>query len=160
MAKYSKRTMKQYKWQWEFTNIFDRPALTLHRIRWLIRKACDIWDVPYPVVVEQKKTEDKEASHYICDTERVRQTARIQLLDVHMNLPAALHEVAHHIQAARFPEANAEDDHGPTWLGIYIHLLDQFYVLPRHATEPSLESKGLSFNRVLPPPPKKKAQKQ
>lgn len=149
MAKreYSRRTMKQYKWQWEFSNIFDKPAITLHRTRWAIRKACDMWKVPYPVVAQ---TKDKEASHYLCDTEKVKQTARIELLPIHMNLPVALHEVAHHIQAYRFPEANKEDDHGPTWLGIYISLLDAFYVIPRHASEPSLKSKGLSFKRLNP----------
>lgn len=154
MADYTRRTMKQYKWQWEFTNIFDKPQkISMRRLRWAVNKACALYQVK-PPTVNKRMTKHGATSHYIYDTSKLHKPGRIELLSIHMNLPCVLHEVAHAIRFQRYPKLK-EDDHGPTWLGIYIDLLDRFYVLPKHASKPSLAKWGLSFKRITPPGIKK-----
>lgn len=54
------------------------------------------------------------------------------------------HEAAHIIC-----HSNGVDEapHGPTWLGVYIDLLDHFKILPRCMTEPSARKARLKFKR-------------
>lgn len=153
MAEYSRRTMKQYRWQWEFSNIFDKPqALSLRRMRWIVSKACEMYQVKSPTVY--KKRNASASSYYIYNTVRPDLAGSIQLIPIHMNIASLLHEVAHAIFWQRY-STREEDDHGPTWLGIYVDLLDRFYVLPKHASKPSLTKWGLTFKRIVPPGTKK-----
>jgi hypothetical protein len=58
------------------------------------------------------------------------------------------HEMAHVITHAY---GILEPDHGPTWMGVYLWLLDHFKVVPKCASEPSARKAGLKFKRNVGP---------
>lgn len=60
-----------------------------------------------------------------------------------LNIPTACHEAAHHIVWLRYGEK--VQDHGPTFLGIYIDLLFRNGVAPLVALEASAKSFGLTW---------------
>ncbi len=62
-----------------------------------------------------------------------------------LNVPTALHEAAHHI--AWSLHGNRIQDHGATWLGIYLDLLIRAKVAPEVALKASLKSFRLRYNR-------------
>lgn len=62
-----------------------------------------------------------------------------------LNVPTALHEAAHHI--AWSLHGNRIQDHGPTWLGIYLDLLIRAKVAPEVALVASLKSFQLKYRR-------------
>lgn len=64
------------------------------------------------------------------------------------NAATALHEAAHQIAFALYGESI--QDHGPTWLGIYLDLLVRARVAPRVALEATLRSHGLTWRAVSP----------
>ncbi len=62
-----------------------------------------------------------------------------------LNVPTALHEAAHHI--AWSLHGNRVQDHGATWLGIYLDLLIRAKVAPEVALVASLKSFQLKYRR-------------
>ncbi len=62
-----------------------------------------------------------------------------------LNVPTALHEAAHHIAWSLY--GNRVQDHGATWLGIYLDLLIRAKVAPEVALKASLKSFRLRYNR-------------
>lgn len=156
MAKrYSRRSMKLYKWQWEMTNIFDKPQkISMNKIKWLVRKVASFHGIWPPSVKFIKGT----ISHYVYDPAYPHWPGQIQLSKHHVNIPIILHEMAHAVQWLRYRAK--EDDHGPVWLGVFVDLLDTFYVLPKSASVPSLHKAGLDFIPTRFPYRKKKGRKR
>jgi hypothetical protein len=63
-----------------------------------------------------------------------------------LNVAIALHEAAHHIAHTR--HGDRIQDHGPTWLGLYLDLLIKARVAPEVALKASLRSFGLKWRSV------------
>jgi hypothetical protein len=62
-----------------------------------------------------------------------------------LNVPTALHEAAHHI--AWSLHGDRIQDHGPTWLGIYLDLLIRAKVAPEVALIASLQPFSLTYRK-------------
>lgn len=65
-----------------------------------------------------------------------------------LNPATALHEAAHHIVYWTFGES--VQDHGPTFLGVYLWLLAKAGIAPGEALEASARARGLHW-RLMPP---------
>lgn len=64
-----------------------------------------------------------------------------------MNEAIALHEAAHYITDRTYPRAA---DHGPTWLGVYLWLLEKAAVAPREALRATMRKHGLKWQQRAP----------
>lgn len=108
---------------------FNNSDLTLAQCRDAVRWACEAWKVPTPVVRQHH-----EATFSWCNVEtgvislqaRSRRPGRGG-----KNAAVALHEAAHWIVFQRWGER--VQDHGPTFVGVYIGLLWQYGVAPIEA---------------------------
>jgi hypothetical protein len=115
--------------------------LTLQGCRDAVRWACMLYDVPVPRV-KQHQTEAMSE----CDV-------RIGVIDMQAkarrpgrggkNASQALHEAAHWIVYQRL--SDKPQDHGPTFMGVYIHLLSAYGVAPAAALLPSARKFGLKW---------------
>jgi hypothetical protein len=122
-----------YAWEHSFTD-WGRTSATLDECRTLLRQACDAYDVDVPAL----KTRSGTYCYYDPSTHT------IALLRHTVNRAALLHEVAHHIVGDTAPTAQ---DHGPTFLGIYMTLLEQAEIAPRSALHASARAAGLTWRK-------------
>lgn len=112
-----------YAWETDWAD-WNRETLTLAKCRGYVAVACKLFGLDLPSV-RQHKT---KASSYSCTTA----TAAVISFNLqHKNPAIALHEVAHYIHS-RTAERPGQD-HGPTWLGIYMALLILTQVAPKEA---------------------------
>lgn len=116
------------------------------RVVKIIDHSCKIWGVPRPNVIRRAAKKTKYSYYNSKNRE-------IGLIPDHMNMPMALHEVAHHIAEIRF--GTAYEPHGQNWLGIFVDLLVDWKVAPREAIEASLRFKKLKFTDVKTTPKQK-----
>ena len=121
-----------YDWEgsWYDWNV---NTITLPECRKIIRRACKLYNVE-PPVVKQHKT---RSMSYCMPT---RGVISIQAVGSKpgrgaKNPQTALHEAAHWICWKLHGERI--QDHGPTFLRVYLHLLVQYDVAPREALEAS-----------------------
>lgn len=130
---------KVYEWEESWPG-WNHNHLSLGQCRALIRMACDHYKVKQPTVTQHEGgTWAWSAPSFnrisMQGGEHMRQGSR--------NVPIVMHEVAHHI--AWHLHGERIQDHGRTWLGVYLDLLVIAKVAPRVALEATARSFGLKW---------------
>lgn len=137
-------TEKVYEWenswpQWNYN------SLTLDGCRQLIHLACKQYGIEPPTVTQH----NVRSLSWCIPTRRI---ISLQAVGPNnrggKNASTALHEAAHQIAWDGF--GNKIDDHGPTWLGIYMWLLEKAEVAPAVALHATARAHGLKW-RYMPP---------
>ena len=140
--KRDRQQAKFYKWTWQWMD-WNVKQMGFAECKKLILKVCAAWQVPPPRVF---KADPKLHASYYDDTEHC-----IGLIPTHHNMAICLHEAAHAVVFHYFPEA---EDHGPTFVGVFIELMCQAGVAPKAALTASASAAGLRWRSMWP---KKKA---
>lgn len=134
-GKPDKQGNRLYKWQWEWSP-WNQQTNSLEECKTAMDKACKLWGVPcVPVRVQHSK---KDYSAYD-DYDR-----SVRLLKCHLNIPMALHEVAHHITDVIY--GTCVYDHGPSFVGVFADLLITFKIAPADAILGSLRKRKIRFS--------------
>lgn len=129
---------KFYEWTYAWLD-WNVKTMSLTDCKSLISKICAAYQVPMPVVGSAPSTD--HCSYY--DDE----THRIGLLPSHQNMAIVIHEAAHAVVFHHNPKAQ---DHGPTFVGIFLDLMEQAGIAPREALYASARKAGLKFRKVKP----------
>lgn len=109
-----------YEWEEDWAD-WNRQTLTLPEMRAHVRVACKLYGLKAPPV---RQHPGRMMSYSLDDG------SLISFNHTHKNAAIALHEAAHYIADRLHPGAQP---HGPTWLGIYMRLLERAEVAPRAA---------------------------
>jgi hypothetical protein len=131
---------KFYEWTWEWLD-WNVKQLSLKDCKELISKICAAWQVPMPKVAAASA--HKHFSEY--DDE----SYKIELIPSHHNFAVSIHEAAHAICYHHFPKSQ---DHGPTFVAVFLDLMCQAGIAPKEALYASARKAGLRWRF-----PKKKA---
>lgn len=126
-----------YEWEDSWPG-WDRNHVGINACRELIEAACRHYRVKLPKV---KVHHVRSISFSIPTKDYISLQGWAHEDRGGLNVPTALHEAAHHIAYALHGERI--QDHGPTWLGIYLDLLVRAKVAPEVALKASLRSFGL-----------------
>ena len=126
-----------YEWETEFRD-WNRQTMKLPEVREYVRTACAHYKLEAPPV---RPLSGKQYAYCMGDG------AHMGFSEWCRNPAIALHESAHFITLNLAPKAQ---DHGPTWLGIYMWLLEAAGVAPVEALAASARKHGLRWN-YLPP---------
>jgi hypothetical protein len=134
-----------YAWEesWGPWNFY---SLTLTECREWVEMSCAYYDVP-PPRVRQHRTREYSWCHTgmgVISMQGGKHRARGG-----RNPSQALHEVAHWIVFQRF--GDKPQDHGPTFLGVYMWLLEAACVAPRVALHASARAHGLKWRTDVSP---------
>ena len=130
-----------YRWEDSWAD-WNRNTGTAKACRTLIRKACEHYRVPAPTVVVHPQ---RTFSWSIPRLSRISIQGGRHRERGGRNAATALHEAAHHI--AYHLHGERIQDHGPTFLGIYLDLLARTKVAPRIALETTARKHGLRWRR-------------
>ena len=101
---------------WEAANRWDKNTISFKRAKEVILVSCDMYGVTLPEVLIHKT----RALPWSCPSENIISMQR----DKYLNIPIALHEATHHI--VYYWYGTRPQDHGPTFLGIYLDLLKRY----------------------------------
>lgn len=134
-----------YEWEDSFWG-WNRNLVSLAECRRYVETACAYYRVRPPKVTQ----------HHVCSISWSIPSESVISLQAKgskpgkggRNIPTALHEAAHHIVYWTFGER--VQDHGPTFLGVYLWLLEKADVAPAAALWGSAKGKGLRW-RLMPP---------
>jgi hypothetical protein len=124
-----------YRWEGTFTD-FNRKTLSIPECRWMVYQACKSYKVEPPTVFAGRCT--ARWAYYHSIKHHISLNAEAQ------NVAIVLHEAAHAIVHRLAPRAQ---DHGPTWLGVYLDLMVGF--LPADALYTSARKAGLRWDNRL-----------
>lgn len=127
-----------YDWEGEFLD-WNRQTLTLSSVRSYVRTACAHYGLRAPAV---KHHSGNALAFYVDDG------SMMSFPDWCMNPAVSLHEAAHHIVTQHF--GKSVQDHGPTWLGVYMWLLETAGIAPRSALQTTARRRKLRW-RAMPP---------
>lgn len=105
---------------YEYAQGWDKSTTSFKKISALIKRACKHFNVEPP---EVRLHDSDELSYSIPELNIISMQKRGGL-----SPQIALHEVAHHICFMLC--GHRAQDHGPSWLGIYIYLLERSKVAP------------------------------
>lgn len=126
-------------WGW------NRNLLTLKYCRAAIETACAYYDVQPPKVTQ----------HHVRSLSYSIPVSRVISLQAvapdgkgGLNLPTALHEATHQIIWDKFK--NRATDHGPSFLGVYLWLLEKAGVATGEALSASARSFNLKWRHMHP----------
>lgn len=122
-----------YEWEGEFAD-WNRQTLTLPAVRAYVRTACAKFGLPAPAVRSHKG----KAMAYCMDD-----GSHMSFPDWCKNPAVALHEAAHYI--ADMLLGKRIQPHGPSWLGVYMWLLEEANVAPGEALRRSARKRGLRW---------------
>ena len=133
-----------YAWEDEWNWNYNTQGIKA--LRSLIRRACKRWKVKYPTVVHHHVRAisfSMPAVNYISlqGGDHEARGGR--------NPPTALHEAAHHITYVLYGEK--VQDHGRTFLGIYLDLLVWAKIAPPLALYATARAHGLKWASLSPP---------
>jgi hypothetical protein len=128
-----------YGWQYEWLD-WNRKTSTLAECRKIINKVLKAYGVPKLPVSSAPATQRYSQYDLL--------KHRIELVRSHQNIPVALHEATHAIVSHAYPRAV---DHGPTFVGVLLDLLEQFGVAPRAALQASARKAGLRWRKWKKP---------
>lgn len=134
-----------YEWEDDWYD-WSSNTCSLKECRRLILWACKAYGVDPPVVKQHHKRTyswSMPAAGVISLQAKGAKPGRGG-----KNPATALHEAAHHIVYAIF--SDRPQDHGPTFLGIYMWLLTEARVAPEVALHSSARARNLKW-RILPP---------
>jgi len=119
---------------------WNRNQFTLAECRLLIRSALDLYGCP-PVTVAQHK---RRSLSWCCPSvRRMSLQAKGPNNLGGKNAATCLHEAAHQIGYDLYGQRI--DDHGPTFVGIYLALLVKAKVAPGPALEAQLRHRGVKW---------------
>ncbi len=127
-----------YSWESSW-GPWNHKTLTLEECRWWINEACKRFDVPTPHVQRHFTREYP----YCNVTRRI-----ISMSRKGMNAATCLHEASHMIAWDYF--GDSIQDHGRTFMGIYLHLLEYAKIAPRIALTASARSHGIRWREMSP----------
>lgn len=133
-----------YAWETKWKD-WDRETLTLRELRETVRTACKQYAVPPPTKILQHNS---RAWSWYKDGLHRGGIATISFQRAQSNPAVALHETAHHIVFHYFGET--VPDHGPTFLGVYLWLLEKHHVAPREALHASARADNLRWSEISP----------
>jgi hypothetical protein len=134
--------LKVYAWEDSWPG-WSRNHIGINACRKLIHTACDDYKVSRPAV----KVHHVRSLSFSYPTEGYISLQGWAHEDRGgLNVATAFHEAAHHIAYALYGER--VQDHGRTWLGIYLRLLVRGRVAPEVALKASLRSFGLKWRSV------------
>jgi hypothetical protein len=127
-----------YRWEGSW-KAWNRAELTVTECRSAIAWACDQYGVAPPRVKQHAGK-----SYPWCDVEK-----RVVSFSLKgKNVATALHEAAHLIVSDIF--GDRVQDHGPTFLGVYMWLLETAGVAPRIALHATAHAHGLKWRQRSP----------
>lgn len=126
------------EWSWNTHTLFD--------LRQLVKTACHKYGVKTPRVTQHKVN----SMSYCIPTEDVISFQAVASRPGRggKNRATALHEVAHYIVYLYFGES--VQDHGPTFMGVYLWLLAEAQVAPQAALEAACRAFRINW-RPMPP---------
>lgn len=131
----------QALYQWEDDWLaWNRNTHGLAVCRKIIRAVCKLYKVLPPSVTQHKT---KEYSYYLPDHSSISLLGGKKHKYGGRNPATALHEAAHHIAGQL--HGKKIQDHGPTFLRIYLDLLERAHVAPRIALEATARSHKLKW---------------
>jgi hypothetical protein len=126
-----------YSWEASWLS-WNQDLLTLAECRVMVRTACRRAGVPYiPVRLHPGWSE------YDCIANKISLQRRGSRGRGGKNPAQVLHEVAHYVVFYR--SGWRPQDHGPTFLGVFLWLLASAKVAPRVALEASARAAGLKW---------------
>lgn len=131
---------KVYRWEDDWPG-WNKNTLSLRSCRAVIVSACHAYDVAPPAVRQHgdglswSEPEDENVISFQSKSRRPGNGGK--------NLPVALHEAAHHI--VFHLHGKRVQDHGPTFMRVYLDLLTRFRVAPRLALEVTARKWGLRW---------------
>lgn len=131
---------KVYAWEREWVD-WNTNSLSIHQCRRIIEQACDLFNVEHPLVHSHKGRYWSWQQEDLID---LQDSGDDRPGYGQMNKPVALHEAAHYIHWRR---GGRGQTHGPTWLGIYMRLLEEFKVAPRLALWATAAHKRLRWSK-------------
>lgn len=135
-----------YGWEDEWRD-WNVNSLTLAECRWAVRTACAKYKLTAPPVGQHHAA---LYSHYDTGLNRISLQAksRRNVKCGTKNLAICLHEATHYILWRKW--GDRVQDHGPTFLGIYLFLLNEARIAPLIALTASARAAGLRW-RPMPP---------
>lgn len=125
-----------YEWEDSWLD-WNRESLTLAEVRRWVALACRAFRMPPPPVRQHAGN---------ATTFALSDGSLISFNHVHKNPAIALHEAAHYICDRMF-EGKKLHSHGPTWLGIYMLLLETARIAPKTALYATARAHGLRWRR-------------
>lgn len=126
-----------YEWESEFAD-WNRRTDSIRRIRSYVRTACAHYGLKAPAV----RNHGGKTWPYCAED-----GSHISFSQWGQNVAVALHEAAHFIVLKLAPRAK---DHGPTWLGVYLWLLNESGTAPTAALAASARAHGLHWHARPP----------
>jgi hypothetical protein len=133
-----------YRWEESWPG-WNHNHLTLRQCRALVEMVCAHYKVPCPTVTQHA------GGHYAYSyptLNRISMQGGEHMRRGSRNVSTVMHEVAHivawHLCGERI------QDHGRTFLGIYIDCLEKAKVAPRVALEATARAHGLRWTRTDP----------
>ena len=131
-----------YRWEDEWP-AWNRNHVSLRVCRKAIRAACKWYKVEPPTVTQH---DGRGLAFSWPKQHRISMQGGEHARIGGKNIATALHEAAHHIAYAIYGERL--QDHGRTWLGIYLNLLERAGIAPRVALEASARAHGLKWRKI------------
>lgn len=128
-----------YRWEESWPG-WNHNQLTLKACRRVIEAACKHYQVVVPTVVQHA------GGNYAWSMpthDRISMQGGEHFARGSRNVPTALHEAAHHIGWHLYRDRI--QDHGRTFVRIYLDLLTRAKVAPRTALEATLREHGLKW---------------
>lgn len=126
-----------YEWETEFAD-WNRKTMTLPEVRAYVSTSCAHYGLEAPPV---RPLPGKQYAYCMGDGDHMGFSEWCR------NPAIALHESSHFIVLKLSPKSQ---DHGPTWLGIYMWLLEEARIAPASALTASARKHGLKW-RFSPP---------
>lgn len=127
-----------YAWEDSWPG-WDKNHIGIRACRKLIHQACDDYKVKCPTVTAHHI---RSLSFSIPSKGYISLQGWAHERQGGLNVATALHEAAHHIAFALY--GNRIQDHGATWLRIYLDLLIKARVAPEVALRASLRGFGIA----------------
>ncbi len=131
-----------YAWEDSWRE-WNQNTLTLTECRSLVRRACRAYRIAHPTV----KQHGDGLSWSVPSLKKISLQSESRTPgNGGKNKATALHEAAHHIAFHRYGERI--QDHGPTFLAIFMGLLVQFGAAPAEALAASARKHGLRWRNL------------
>ena len=126
-------------YNWEGSNGWDSNRTSFKKARAAILSACrHFWVEPPEIRLHKTRSLPwSKPGQMLISLQR----------DRYLNIPIALHEATHHIVFHLF--GDKPQDHGPTFLGIYLHLLERAKVKTRANLRASARAYGLKWREDI-----------
>jgi hypothetical protein len=138
--KFDPQRNEVYRWEKNFSQILYGHSMTSRSAHALARAMARYYGVEKPRLESVKL--GKAGNTAAADGQ--------EAIEINTDLaqwtgPVIAHEMAHIICHAY---AVLEPPHGPTWLAVYLHLMDKFDIMPADGLCASAKNAGLKFTKL------------